>query len=55
LRKILSWCNIDFNFNVCLLKILKKEKVGFSFCFDVSAPRNAGQTFFYSNAARLKL
>jgi hypothetical protein len=23
-----------------------KVKVGFSFCFDVSAPRNAGQTFF---------
>jgi hypothetical protein len=27
-------------------KILIKIKVGFSFCFDVSALRNAGQTFF---------
>jgi len=27
-------------------KIQIKVKVGFSFCFDVSALRNAGQTFF---------
>jgi hypothetical protein len=35
-----------------ILKILKKEKVGFSFCFDVSAPRNAGQTFFMFQPCR---
>ncbi len=31
-----------------------KDKVGFSFCFDVSALRNAGQTFFCEKALPLR-
>jgi hypothetical protein len=29
-----------------------KNKVGFSFCFDVSAPRNAEQTFFINEPGK---